>query len=420
MRKGILLGAGFSYDLGMPLAAEVTDVFLRIFNKRDTRRFGDLLASQQPYTKDRPINPTAIHAGLDLLLKFKQENGKNYEEYLSRLEAMHGSSTSDQDSRNFLFSVFYDMLYTILVAYQHASFEAMYELNKPWYSNVTNLLSSEETWIFTLNHDLYLECLAIDFGIPITYGDVGNITFPTSNLNHEPIRFSCTEMETISADANGWFSGTRGINLVHLHGGLGELEYKDRVLICNPSLRHSSSSELMSEFKKIESMAYYSRGKKVPSGRDRVVTGPDGDLDILRRAVLTGGNKYSKTMKFRKGEEKLKLFADVLKNLDELTVIGYGFGDAHVNYRISNAMVLNDALKIVIVDPTIRRFPEFLAQFDYDQRARSAACRAAEWMSYVNNQKWDPAQSKALKDSEPIRSIVKRKAEATWPTLRSQ
>jgi hypothetical protein len=69
-------------------------------------------------------------------------------------------------------------------------------------------------------------------------------------------------------------------------------------------------------------MGYYSRNQKVPSGRDRTITGPDGTLDILSRTIRTGAKKFSKTINFRKGEEELKLFADVLKQLDELTVIG--------------------------------------------------------------------------------------------------
>jgi hypothetical protein len=34
--KALLLGAGFSYDLGMPIAKELTDVFLDLFNEKNT------------------------------------------------------------------------------------------------------------------------------------------------------------------------------------------------------------------------------------------------------------------------------------------------------------------------------------------------------------------------------------------------
>ena len=38
MKKSLLLGAGFSYDFGMPLAAELTAVFLGLFNKGSAKK----------------------------------------------------------------------------------------------------------------------------------------------------------------------------------------------------------------------------------------------------------------------------------------------------------------------------------------------------------------------------------------------
>jgi hypothetical protein len=55
--------------------------------------------------------------------------------------------------------------------------------------------------------------------------------------------------------------------------------------------------------------------------------------------MLTGGRKYSGTSKIKDGEEKLQILDSILRGLDELTVIGYGFGDEHINFRLSNAML---------------------------------------------------------------------------------
>jgi hypothetical protein len=140
-----------------------------------------------------------------------------------------------------------------------------------------------------------------------------------------------------------------------------------------------------------------------------VVTGPDGTLDIVVRALLTGGNKYSKTTNPKKGEEKLQLFESVLRTLDELTIIGYGFGDLHVNYRISNAMVLNEGLKLKIVEPANRRWPEFLQQFDYGFRLSGGRCGAAQWIPFANGGSWNAAQGEALKKNEGLRTEVRKK-----------
>lgn len=37
MKNGLLLGAGFSYDLGMPLTFELTEVFLNLFTYETVR-----------------------------------------------------------------------------------------------------------------------------------------------------------------------------------------------------------------------------------------------------------------------------------------------------------------------------------------------------------------------------------------------
>jgi hypothetical protein len=413
MKKGLLLGAGFSYDLGMPLASELTEVFLGMFPKRRVKRFGEILSQNDPYTKDRPINKKAIFEGIDLLLSYE---GTNYEELLSNLQELGnvpGKTQSDRDSYHYLFGIFYEIIHQILTLYQKVSYQELYIKNRSWFSNLRSLLSEKETWVFTLNHDLYMECLAIDMEIPLTYGDRSNLILPISNLEmNNEIRFTYSNRDELSYRGQGYFKNEFGINLVKVHGGLSELLYKDGSMICNQSLSHSSSEELIADFIKIDNMAYYHNGKKVPSGKDRVITDPNGELDIICKSMLTGGSKYSLTTNEKEGEEKLKLFDEMLRDIDELTIIGYGFGDRHINYRLSNAMVLNSSLKIRVVDPIHKPYAEFLQQFNYDNRLRGATCGAPHWMEYSATEKWNKEQMDSLKENEAIRAIIKKKVEA--------
>lgn len=415
MRTGLLLGAGFSYDLGMPLAAEVTKVFLELFNESNVPRIAAILSIKNPYGNDRPINKSAVHEVLTLVLNYKRKLGNDYEELLANLadlESLPQKTQSDRDSYHFLFNVFYDIIYKMLVTFQRESYNSLYERNKPWFAKLCNLLSTRETWIFSLNHDLYLECLAIDLGVPITYGDQGKLTFPVSNLElNRKVNLRYLRRDQLSLETPGWIKDRKGINLVRLHGGFSEFEYRDSTLICTPPLERSRSMELILDFETIESMGYYYLGRRIPSGKDRIITGLDGRLDIVTRALLMGGRKYTKTTNAKKGEEKLQIFEDVLTKLDELTIIGYSFGDLHVDNRISNAMVLNPGLKLRLVDPASRPWPDFLQQFDYDLRIRKAVCGAAQWMTYVGDEKWDQAQIKALKQSESVRAEIKRRVE---------
>jgi len=403
MKKGLLLGAGFSYDLGMPLVAELTPVFLGMFNEPDIRKLSDHMLRQDAFGPNRPINKKAIDTGLQLMLLARKNNEQNYERLLAKLQRMEGienPTQSDRDSYHYLFSLLYSIIHNILCLYQIASYEILYPDNKEWFAEFENLLSEDETWIFSLNHDLNVECLALDLGIPITYGDTGSITFPVSNLEiKEQIEFGTHEPSQVLTQ-NTFFCGTKGINIVKLHGGISELHYKDRALCCNLKLVNSSK-ELMDDFLRTRRMGYYDKnGVRIPSSESaKIITNGAGELDILSSSLLTGESKFSKTSDSKPGEEKLQLFEKVLQNLDELTIIGYSFGDKHINFRASNALLLNPKLHMRIVNPAWAGPPECLEQFDYEDRVRGAYCGAAPWIYYCKHQKWNVAQIEALKKS---------------------
>lgn len=365
------------------------------------------IANHQPFGADRPINKSATTEAFYLLLTYKDKKGGNYEELLSQIQALsedYSKSQSDKDSYSYVFGLLYEIIHKLLSLYQSESYKTLYPLNFKWFSKLENLLQPEETWIFTLNHDIFLECLAIDLGIPITYGDLGKIEFPKSNLEmDEHIEFSTIERNDYSYNNPGFFAGKKGINLVKLHGGLSEHEYKNGSLLCNQNLIRNTSKELMDDFHNIMQMAFYHQGTEVPGGRDRTITNKKGELDIISKAMLTGGKKYSKTANHKKGEEKLAIFDKALSEIDELTIIGYGLGDKHVNFRIANAMARRENLSIKIIDPIHRQIPEFLEPFDYNSRVTRATCGAAHWIDYCKNKKWNAEQIEALKENAGIR-----------------
>lgn len=405
MKKGLLVGAGFSYSLGMPLITEFTSTFLSMFNESEVRSFANKMSKHQPYTADRPINGNAIHKAFDLVLTAKSNSETNYEQIIARLQAMDGiekPTQSDRDSYHYVYGFLYSIVHVLFCHYQRASYEIFYPANKQWYSEFDSLLSEDETWVFSLNHDLYIECLALDYGIPITFGSTGKITFPVSNRElHKKIEFDTMLQSQLLGADNTFFKKHYGINLVKLHGGISEFYYKDRTLCCNLGLDKTTSKELIDEFFLSREMAYYDRnGIAVPAGEsDRIITNVDAELDVITSSLLTGENKFSKTSDLKDGEEKLQLLDTVIRDLDELTIIGYGFGDKHVNFRISNAMVLNPNLHLKLINPSWFK-PDILEQFDYGDRIRGGHCGAAEWMYYNKYKTWNTTQIEALKNSD--------------------
>lgn len=412
MKNGLLLGAGFSFDLGMPLTSELTDDFLSIFRRDNEKKTVAALSKASPFSPERPINDKAIAAGINLLLQYKEKGCRNYEEIIGAIQKGEGlakpTSLSDTDSYHFLFAKLYEIIHAILVMYQNASYGIIYEVNKKWFSDFSSLLGDAETWIFSLNHDLYVECLAADLCIPISYGDTGQISFPVDNRNLKNlIEFGTSVCRELSLESSGYIHGSQGINLIKLHGGISELHYQDRALICNLTLHDKKSPQLIAEFNRQLSMGFYANNQKVPGTQDRCITDLNGELEIIRASMLTGERKYSRTSKIIEGEEKLKLFDDALLAIDELTIIGYSFGDEHINFRLTNAMVLNKKFKITIVDPAIKSFPDCIKQFDYDGRLVRAMCDTANWMSYTKTRKWNPEQMNALKENVKYRDQIK-------------
>jgi len=424
MKKSFLLGAGFSYDFGMPLSKDLTKVFFSLFNEKNIQSLAQILASNNPYGTQRPISKEALIDGLQLLLKDKKNEEINYEKTLSEIQELaenYNKTQEEKDSYHYLFGIFYEIIHTLLSIYQEESFQLLYLRNKSCYSNFSKMLSDRETWIFSLNHDLFLEALALDFNIPITFGDQHDISFPLNNheMNHK-IKLTYSKRSELSGDNQKFYCEKFGINLVKLHGGLSELEYKDRSIICNQSMSKKSSFELMADYLMIQKMAYYHDGKMIPSGKDRVITNMDGELDIICKSMLTGGKKYSKTSNPKDGEEKLLIFDKVLVDIEELTIVGYGFGDRHINDRISNAMVLNPKLKIVIVDPTISRIPDFLEQFNYDMRIKKVHSGIAQWIEYCHSGQWNYEQMSILKENEQQRAIIQNRVEQRIKMFYSQ
>lgn len=306
-----------------------------------------------------------------------------------------------------------EIIHEILITYQNISCKIIYDINKRWFSDFSSLLGDTETWVFSLNHDLYVECLAADLGIPVSYGDTGRITFPIDNCNLKNlIEFGTSVRKELSIESSGYIHGRQGINLIKLHGGISELHYQDRALSCNLVLQDKKSPQLIAEFNRQLSMGFYAYNQKIPGIQDRVITDLNGQLDIISASMLTGERKYSPTSKIIDGEEKLKLLEDALLVLNELTIIGYSFGDKHINFRLTNAMVLNKKLRITIVDPAIREFPNCLKQFDYNGRLTIAMCDTENWMSYTKAKKWNSEQMIALKENvrywDQIKVLVRK------------
>jgi len=406
MKNVFLLAAGFSYQFGMPLASDLTKIFLSLFNDKNIPIIINHLSSQNPYGDDQPISEEALKRAFDILIKYQNDpDCNNYELVISEVY--------DLNSYYFIYSYFYGVIHKILVLYQKVSFP-LYQKNKEEYKRFSQLLSKDnETWVFTLNHDLYMEFLAKDFSIPITFGDTKKISFRKDNrLNKEKIiNFSFSDKNEVNLENKNYFKNEYGINLVKLHGGLNELHYKDGKSICNLDLNVENSVEMLKNFTDMMDMKHFTPdGKIFHSDQDWFITGMNYEFDIATKSMLTGSNKYSATYSDKEGEEKLSLFSKILQESDMLTIIGYGFNDKHINCKITKAVILNEKLKVTVVDPT-PTLPKLLAPINEGNRVSHFRYDVANWIyhkeySTPTFHAWHPSLEKYNEDTKALRKVI--------------
>lgn len=107
MKQGYLLAAGFSYQFGMPLVKDLTEVFYSIFDKEFITRLADGLAQTLPYGPDYPLNRDALLRALEIITTAKENKEDNYEQIINRIKQL-SKSTHDpllSHSYSYIFSV---------------------------------------------------------------------------------------------------------------------------------------------------------------------------------------------------------------------------------------------------------------------------------------------------------------------------
>lgn len=289
--------------------------------------------------------------------------------------------------------------------YQKENYDIL-EKNSDLYSWLLKEYSQNELWVLSLNHDVNIELICIENKVPFTFGVKEEIQFPINNMEiSNKISFLMHDRFKMNLNDMNFYKDEKGINILKIHGGLNEFSFDDDKKVLFIDMKRCDTP--IDYLKKIDAvmheMKYFIDGNPVRSGNEIAISDNNKKMQFLRPSILSGGYKYSITLNPKDGEEKIQLFSEVLNDVKELTIFGYGFGDRHINDRLYNAMLINNKLKIVIVDPYIESIPENLKPFDYNMRIRLARCTAAQWIGYLKDGTWDSKISDRLKEMESIR-----------------
>ncbi|PKR47727.1 SIR2 family protein [Thalassospira marina] len=336
--KGLLLGAGASFEVGMPLAYEFTNTFRsNILKRLDTKLFNI-----------REGDPAR-----EILIKSLLDKEKNYEDIIAHFERKCLDSKYYTPSLRGVLSQLIECAQSLLFEEQCLT-KKILKLKLNDYYGFFKILESQGCLnIFSLNHDVVVEEVCDHYRIPYRDG------FYKNNNNYKKIaNFKTINHEMISAGKMNFFTASDfGVNLFKLHGAFDIFAVEDKKLFLKTSGSGDYIGSQIDEVKKVENENLRIMNiNGIRTCNEITACDDDGQIQFLRRSLITGGYKYQNRFEQVVPIQLLEIFRDKLMDVSELIIIGYSFGDIHINECVKEWM-RNGSRRIIIFDPFLEDVP---------------------------------------------------------------
>jgi hypothetical protein len=355
---GLFLGAGASFELGMPLVWDLTAELKAWLTPAKLRELNESWRSQGGG------HPDAVIDDLASWLTLPQAH---YESILGHLETQFRRASGAQQEYHALYSRLVELVYFIFY-FRHVYNVEYIERNLHYIEGITNLAAKNSPlWIFSLNHDLIIECLAAYYNIPLNCGFTTD-AFTLPRRNRSGATTGELKAETLTADqlekGMPFFQpGKSGINLLKIHGALDIFTFSDgkdlmKLLPLEPTVVGVMGALRAAN----EELFYISPQLPGPVKTTNEITYADdvGTMQFLRRSLLAGAFKFESRHSQVLPHRLLAHFGANLNHVSTLICIGYGFADDHINQVIRRWLEFNTERKIEIVSPTINSIPPSL------------------------------------------------------------
>ena len=378
---GLLLGAGASYEIGIPLVWDLTSELRKFLTPEKLTSLNNSWRLHGTGYPDEVINEliTALNQ-LDL----------HYENILGRLETKFRTGSQFRQEFHGLYSWLVQLVGTLI--YDHHMSKVDYiKSNLRFYNGISFLASrNNPLWVFSLNHDVIIECIAMELKIPINSGFPNDVvTLPRRKKSGEIIgqlKASVISGDVLQNSNMPFFnSGTNGINLLKIHGSLDIFTFREgQDLLKILPLEQSVDGVIASLRTANEELIHpdmNSANGKVNAVNEIAYSDDANVMQFLRRSLLAGAYKFTSKFSQVLPVRILDNFKFYINNLSSLICIGYSFGDNHINQVILDWLDNDGQRRLEIVRPTIAVIPTVL-QTHADQVTISSS-KATEYFDSI-------------------------------------
>lgn len=158
---GMLLGAGASYDLGMPLVAHLTGEFKGYFTPTHLRELNDRWLVQRGGFDDDVI---------EITIQLLEREDYTYEKILGTLQEYGQAHHPKPQQYQSLYVKMLEMVTIMLLWRQVRNFKYFYRGLPPFEGFTEFARQSSPLWAFSLNHDLLFEMISGHCNVPLRDG----------------------------------------------------------------------------------------------------------------------------------------------------------------------------------------------------------------------------------------------------------
>ena len=355
--QGLFLGAGASYELGMPLVWELTKLL-----KRD--HVPEILRKMQNYQSAGSATHWSEES-VELLISLLSDDDLHYEAVIGAIEVEAQRRYGPQESYERMRLHLVDMVSRFLIS-QHRQEQKLTISGMKHATGLNRFIERNRPLnIFSLNHDVVVEEICTHLEKPIKAGFHRNAEYARSAFSDASFNFPF-EVLTRANMEDGIFDffkpGEEGVNLYKLHGALDTFLFNsclDFVRFHPKEIKSGSHIDMLVELNNENRRIEIEDG--VRSIEMLTLKDSMGLEHFFDRSLITGALKFQEKSS---GKRALWVFFEKFKvdifYIKELVCIGYGFGDLHINNIISGWLCSSAVHRLIIVDPFCKTVPSFL------------------------------------------------------------